>query len=224
MTSQFPYIDIHTHKFREDEKVIQILNDDSPSAQFKSLGIHPWDIKDLNIEKEIEDIKQSALAGDLIAFGEIGLDRTIDTPLETQEEIFLKQLKIAQEYNTPVIVHCVKAYSEIIHTQKKNGITVPIIFHGFSGNKDTVRTLIDHNYYMSFGMRELSRKRIKDVLTQIPLSKIFFETDMADRGTIEEVYQLAVKLTGLDEKYLKQRVYDNFVTCFGDIYDLGIAE
>ena len=78
-------IDIHTHKNNELEKYISIFSVDVRNSidnkikKYSSVGIHPWyinDISDISIVEEYINLKN------IIAIGEVGLDKLVGTDYE----------------------------------------------------------------------------------------------------------------------------------------------
>ena len=59
-----------------------------------------------------------------LALGECGLDKKVQTPLDLQQEVFERQLTLAEKYKKPVIIHCVAAFQELIAIKKKLKLSV----------------------------------------------------------------------------------------------------
>lgn len=122
-------IDIHSHKWRVSG-VIQLLNLDVNSAvnipaleSYFSLGIHPWDIQHLNISDALEKLEKLCRHPLFLALGECGLDKSIATPISLQIEVFSAQIALAKRLEKPMIIHCVRAYNELLHLKKTLQLT-----------------------------------------------------------------------------------------------------
>lgn len=211
------FLNLHTHTYTHQEGVLEIVNQypqqfDAAIPYF-SIGIHPWYIDANQLEADLQMIKDKILVNKCLAIGECGLDKRISVPFELQQMVFEKQLLLAQQYNKPVIIHCVAAFQEVIATKKKLKITVPMILHGFSKNKQVAKELIDNGFYLSFGKLLLKNANLETVFQSIPNDRFFLETDTKEGG-IEEIYALAAryKKWSLDE--LKQQINSNFATVF----------
>ncbi|MFN8257602.1 MAG: TatD family hydrolase [Bacteroidales bacterium] len=210
-----PYINIHTHKLLHTG--IELLNIQAgnvvPELEMKSYGIHPWQVSSVNIDKELIFIKDLCNKNALAAIGEIGLDKLKPYP-ELQSEVFEKQLQIADNYNLPVIIHCVKSWNEILSVRNKFSTNFPWIFHGFKSSFDIALRIINSGCSLSFGKHLLNNPKLQNVFKRIPKSQVFFETDDSDLSIIE-VYRKAAELCGITSDELKNEIYSNFIKVFG---------
>jgi TatD DNase family protein len=211
------FINIHTHSkiAGEDKTVIfnYLIKDNHSSLQlqpFSSIGLHPWHITDNN-ESLLEVVEKNATKNNVFAIGEIGLDRACNIPFEQQKSIFEKQIDIAGKVQKPVIIHCVKAYPDIISVKKQTNSQVAWIIHGFNGNLQIARQLLEHKCFLSFGEFLLKSHKVQEVFKQIPLEKIFFETDQATIR-INQVYEKAANLLAISVTTLQKQIQTNFFT------------
>jgi len=204
-----PYVDIHSHNHQKTDhvKVVSIFIGENTNAitNYICIGIHPWHS---NIPTADLEPKFAPHFERMVALGEIGLDRTVDIPIEKQQEVFKAQLDIAQKHQLPVVIHCVKAYSDILTTiSRYRGLTY--IFHGFYANEIILNDLLKYKSYFSMGQRELQRKNGTTLIRQIPLNRLFLETDDSN-GNIEEVYNATSKATDIDLLELRELIYSNY--------------
>src|ERR1700690_209996 len=73
---------------------------------YATIGIHPHEAK-LAGDADFEEMAQLAKRPKVIAWGEIGLDYFYDhSPRDVQQQVFLKQLQLAQVAGLPVVIHC----------------------------------------------------------------------------------------------------------------------
>ncbi len=211
----YPYINIHTHHHPDENDVISLLNitEDpalTPTNKWVSIGIHPWQKNNA----EIENIKKFARNTHVIAIGECGLDKLIDIDLKVQEEIFVQQLKIAVKEKKPVIIHCVKAFNELIRIKKENKITVPLLVHGFNNNDQIGKELIKNGFYLSFGKALLTKgSNASKIIKELPTDRIFLETDDADIS-IKRIFECAALILSINEDELRKMIYKNFKKVF----------
>ncbi|MBG6062677.1 TatD DNase family protein [Flavobacterium sp. CG_9.1] len=211
------YFNLHTHKFTNQSNVLELVNqypqEFDARIPYYSIGIHPWFIEKERMEADLEIIESKLQEASCLAVGECGLDKRIEIPMELQEMVFEKQLLLAQQYNKPVVIHCVAAFQELIIIKKKLNISVPILIHGFSKNAQIAKQLVDNGFYISFGKYLLLNKELEAVFTSVPNNRFFLETDTVEEG-IEAVYELAAKYKGVSVKEIQELVNSNFNEVF----------
>jgi TatD DNase family protein len=213
-------IDLHTHQ-QKTGAFVQILNQfaqDLPlpgDDHFYSAGIHPWHIGTVDQDKCLKLLEEAAHRRNLLAIGECGLDKAIDTDFAVQEDCFRKQIGIAEKYNKPLIIHCVRSYNELIRIKLETKSTVPWIIHGFQAKLPTLFQLIRHGFYFSVGEKLLLNHLKSEIISTIPTYRLFLETDDSDRS-IRNIYLLAAQILKTDEEALAERIALNFKNLFGD--------
>ena len=208
-----PFVDIHTHH-HPSEKVVALYNvrlgsdpkEDVAAAKYLSAGIHPWDAARVQPSWR-ECLEKMPVA----AIGEIGLDWAVTVDRNLQRELFRWQLEVATSRRMPVIVHCVRAYNEVLADLAH--FEYPVVFHGFTGSKELAAQLVRAGGYLSFGVRSLDSTRSVEALRHLPVDRLFFESD---DQTIEvgAVYERAAGLIHTSVDQLKQTVFNNFQTIF----------
>jgi TatD DNase family protein len=208
-----PYVNIHSHR-AGDPGTITVCShrlgtgDPTPPAPY-SAGIHPWDADAItDLRPQYEFLRHA----DMAAVGEIGLDYIKGVDRERQKEIFAAQLEIASERGLPVIIHCVKAFEDVMSLLGRHP-AVTAVFHGYTGSREQTARLINSGHCISLG--EVSLRSAKTVVSakNIPLDRLFLETD--DRvAAIEQVYETASSALDIPLAKLKERIYDNYSTLF----------
>jgi TatD DNase family protein len=214
--------DIHTHSFYQLDNTRILLNVFPEESEkfshpcYFSTGLHPWFIKAGSMEKNLEWIEKQAGNSHVLAIGEIGFDKIIDVPWEDQTYTFERQLALAEKLNKPVIIHCVKAYNELIVYRNTSDQKIPWIFHWFNASAEIAHELIRRNCYLSFGhMLFYKNSKAFRIFKGIPVGSVFFETD--DTGyKIRDIYDQAAMLKGMPLSSLIQQIHDNFMQCFGN--------
>ena len=156
----YRFLDVHTHQAQLPEKVLAIKNvfafELKPKFQFVedrfySLGLHPWHIQDADVKKEMKALEEFAQHPSVLAIGEAGLDRCINTDWRTQSNILFKHAEIAETYQKPLIIHCVRAYSEVIALKKQFRPKSAWILHGYQANAAITEQLVRNQFILSFG-------------------------------------------------------------------------
>ena len=167
---------------------------------------------DLAMRQWLEKLEQLAANNKIIAIGEIGLDRVHNKDLETQNTMFEAQLRIAEKYNLPVIIHCVRAFPEILSLRKTYDKT-PWVIHAFRGNVETAGQLIGHDCFLSFGEALLKSHELQMLAKVIPPEFLFLESDQSELN-IEELYAGTAQVMSLDLSCLQLYIIKNFKKVF----------
>jgi TatD DNase family protein len=221
-------LNLHTHllKKQADEQIIfnQIIPDSEEGLENFSLpdtdnwlsaGIHPWYINEKLYNLQLKKLATVAKDPAIKFIGECGLDRLKGAPLPLQEEIFIKQIRIAEDLKKPIIIHCVKCYNELLSIKKIVRPRVPFIVHGFNTKIEIARQLLDKGFYLSLGGALLNEEsNARKVLQEIPLERLFLETDDKDISIID-IYQKAAQIKGLSMEVLEKMVFDNYLGLIG---------
>lgn len=208
-----PYINIHTHSLRKSADVISIYNlkidENIPDSQFSS-GIHPWHINPLNYYSQIKNIEKLLTNSEAIFIGECGLDKLKCSDFKLQQTVFQLQINLAIKFQKPMILHCVKAFDEILVMLKNKVSADKIIFHGFHKSPEMAFDLTSKGYSISLGKSLfLQPDRMKSVFEEVNPEKIFFETDDSEYS-IEEVYQKASEISDKSIEFWKEIIHSNF--------------
>lgn len=203
------FIDIHSHHINSSDNIFQIINSSNTSHNF-CFGLHPWDIEKFSfteVKAKIEGLYQH---DHFFALGEIGLDKVCNTRFDKQKEVFIQQLELANQLNIQrIIIHSVKAHSDILEIFTKLKIKQNILIHDYYGSIETANQYLKFNCYFSFGAKLFTNKKAQLALTQLPIARIFFETDDQLEFSIEDIYIKASHLLNLPISSLKEQIYLN---------------
>ena len=185
-------VDVHTHNPRPG-----VL---SPTMA----GIHPWDAER---GLELPDLSSS----DII--GETGLDYACKVSREAQQRLFEWHLAEAERLNKPVVIHCVKAFEDVMNTLGKHRLA-GVILHGFVGSKEQAKRAIERGYYLSFGRRSLGSPRSCEAIKITPMEQLFCETDDDKTLDISEIYHAVAKHKELTFEELAKQLERNYKRLF----------
>lgn len=214
-------INIHTHHIEPHTNAIQVLNiDEIASFDFQvnthklSLGIHPNKIIEATFDADFEILTQMAKYQNVIMIGECGLDRNSAVNFELQKKVFTAHLKLAELLKKPVIIHCVRAFDELMSIKKKNNPQVPLIIHGYNNNQQIAQALVKQGFYLSLGTQLLnpSSNPAKNIKT-IPLNRLFLETDDKNH-TISSIFAVASSILNLQQTLLVDVIRENYEKIF----------
>lgn len=154
------FMDFHTHNLDADwPAVIQVptevlLHPDGwePVAEaVYSVGIHPWSVTaDAPLGRLFEGFDLLSRRPEVVAVGECGLDR-LRGDYVRQEEVFVYQARQAERLGKPVILHCVRALSEMLRLHKSLRPRTKWTLHGFRGGPAAARQALAAGLDLSFG-------------------------------------------------------------------------
>ena len=159
--------------------LLKICN--SSEVLYPALGLHPVYLDEHRVD-HVALLESILSEVNVIAIGEIGLDyylKSLDKP--KQLKLLEAQLSIAQNTNLPVILHCRKAYDDLIVLLTKFNLCGGIA-HAFNGNFQQANKLIDLGFKLGFGgMLTYERStKLRKLAENLPLSSIVLETDSPD--------------------------------------------
>lgn len=218
------FINTHTHSQLYDAK-IEVVNMDLNSKEKSnhySYGIHPWYINKEIVESQLRELSIMGHEKRCLAIGECGLDKLSEVDFQLQQDVFIEQIKIANKLKKPLIIHCVKAFNELLNCLNLNDNKVPVIVHGFNNNENIARFLTNEGFYFSFGKALLGyESNAAKAIKNVGRKKFFLETDDADIS-IKYIYKKAAELLGIDEEIIKQQIKSNFETVFSIQLDINV--
>ena len=190
-------------------KSMHDLESKFPDRVFCMIGLHPCYV-DKNFELEIEFVKEQIKLRSYKAIGEIGIDLFHEKKYLKQQIIaFEEQIKLALEYDLPIVIHSRESFDEIFEVLKKyKSDKLRGIFHCFTGNEDQAKKIIDLNFFLGIGgVVTFKNGKISEFLSSIPLDRIVLETDSPYlapapyRGKRNESSYLSIIASKLSEIY-----------------------
>lgn len=147
---------------------------------YSVIGWHPVDAIDCT-EEDLKWIEELSSHPKVVGIGETGLDYYWDkSPKDVQQQLFRKQIRLAQKLNLPIIIHNREATGDIVKIlREENAASVGGIMHCFSGSVETAKECIAMNFIISLGgpVTFKNARTPKEVATEIPLEHLLIETD-----------------------------------------------
>lgn len=210
------YINVHTHHPSNSKEVFSIQNRYPMDSDFTmpfSVGIHPWFLNEKTVENELFQVEKLLQHPNCLAVGECGLDKAINSSFDFQMETFKKQILISEKYHKPLIIHCVRAFQEMIELKKTYKPLQPWIVHGFKKDKQLAFSLIKNGFYLSFGDVVLNNIKIQALISEIPFEKILLETDNSAIA-IDEIYNKVAIIKKITLEKLLEKIHVNFKNIF----------
>lgn len=144
------------------------------------IGWHPVDAIDCT-EEDLDWIESLAAHPKVVGIGETGLDYHWDkSPKDVQQELFRKQIRLAQRVNLPIIIHNRDATADVVRILKEEEAELTGgIMHCYGGSVETAHDCIAMNFMISLGgpVTFKNAKMPKQVATEISLDHLLIETD-----------------------------------------------
>ena len=163
---------------QENRKAVELAN--RFENMYAAVGIHPHDAKDTTAET-LTELKKLAQNEKVVAIGETGLDFHYNfSPHQDQKRVFAQQLKIAAEFNLPVIIHCREAFDETMDILEQSGSGVKrVVFHCFSGSAQQAKIVLDKGFHISFTgvVTFKNAEKTRDAAKIVPVDSLMLETD-----------------------------------------------
>lgn len=196
------------------------------------LGVHPSEARDWS-DDLIDKIRGLASHNKkIVGIGEIGLDYYWDKSFNNlQKEVFIKQIKLANELNLPICIHDREAHLDTFNILKEHNHGSKIVMHCFSGSVEFMRECLKENIYIALGgvVTFKNAVKAKEVAAEVPLDKLLLETDapyltpVPFRGKENQpaytkfVAEEIAKLRGINVEEVMRVTTQNA----NDIYNLG---
>ena len=165
-------------EIKTQDKVVELAN--NYENIYGMVGIFPTEAKTYTdeFESKMEEIAKNNKK--IVAVGEIGLDYYWDKSfVELQQEIFIKQIKLANRLNLPIVVHDREAHKDCFDILKAENSGSEVLFHCFSGSVEFMRECVKQGWYIALGgvVTFKNAIKMKDVAREVPLDKLVLETD-----------------------------------------------
>ena len=219
---------VQAKDFNRVETFADLIAKDLPTTVF-TLGIHPlYTVNALETDIDVlaQQIERSMSNPRFVGVGEIGLDYFV-THLdnEKQEWFFEEQLKLAKQFNLPVILHVRRSQDQTLKYLRKMNLSGGIA-HAFNGSFVQAEHFLKLNFKLGFGgaMTYERALQIRRLATDLPIASLVLETDAPDippawlrtdlnkrnePAFLEGVAQVMAKLRGISEDELSANVKTN---------------
>ncbi len=148
---------------------------------FPAYGIHPLFVNRAE-EADLDFLRKTLEKGCAVAVGEIGLDYFVPERDEERQEWFLaEQLKLAREFDLPVLLHVRKAVDAVLKQLRRMPVRGGIA-HAFNGSRQQAEEFIKLGFKLGFGgaMTWGRALKLRELAASLPLEAIVLETDAPD--------------------------------------------
>ncbi|MGY3878016.1 TatD family hydrolase [Aeromonas enteropelogenes] len=150
---------------------------------FYGLGIHPWyaGAQQKGVMERLRMLVARRPTG-LVAIGECGLDLRSHVPQEGQMDLFEAQVRLACEYELPLIVHSVRANDTVAKLLRRFKPARGGVIHAFSGSRQQADTFWQMGFRLGVGgvISYERANKTREAFRDMPLSSLLLETDAPD--------------------------------------------
>lgn len=201
-------------------------------AIYAVVGIHPSDADKYDDDME-EQLRRWAAMEKVVAIGEIGLDYHFEDDVDhgIQREVFRRQLRLAEELDLPVVIHCRDAMEDAVgilrEVRPQSGFKG--VFHCFSGSWEQAKVCLALGFYIGFDgpLTFKNSKKLPRIAREMPLDRLLIETDCpymspeplrGRRNEPAHVKHIAAKvaeLRGISIEEAEKATYENGCRLFG---------
>jgi TatD DNase family protein len=192
-------------------------------------------VERFDVEAEIKFIREKALAGELIAVGECGLDGhwLNESTFKAQEHVFESLLEVAKEADIPVIIHTRKLEQRCVEILRHHE-SPKVDFHCFGGRVKLAQECAEKDGW-SFSIPANARvnEAFRKMLMTLPLEFILTETDapyLAPRrgernepANVKNTVEFLGELRSMSYEEAKDRVWQNFQKLFGALKEPQVS-
>ena len=148
---------------------------------YTSVGVHPEACRSFNEATDMPKLRGWLKEPGVVAIGEVGLDAHYEEPFaDEQESCFRAMLRLADETNTPVVIHsrdaferCYRIVGECLAKDH------PIQVHSFADTPRELDLWLERNAVFSYNGMVTFKKadNIRTTLRLVPLDRLLLETD-----------------------------------------------
>ena len=190
---------------------------------YAAVGYHPESCAPYRPE-ELDILRDMARHPKVVAIGEIGLDYYWEEnpPKELQQQVFRRQMALAEELDLPVIVHDREAHADALAIVREFP-RVRGVFHCFSGSAEMARELVKLGWMVSFTgvLTYKNARKALEAAAAVPLERLMIETDspymapVPKRGTRNDSRNVAficeklAEVKGISPEECQQITWEN---------------
>ncbi len=198
------------------------LQKEYPEMIKVAAGLYP---EETLVSKDFEELSSILEKNkhNIIAMGEIGLDKTEKLDFEIQKDFFIKQLNLAKKHSLPVIIHTRKAEKEVLDILRSYP-TLKKIFHCFSGKLKLVKEAEELGCYFSIPTNIVRSEQFQRMVKDLPKNKILTETDAPylsphkgktnESSFIIETIKEISKIWNISKEEVEEQIETNFKKVF----------
>ena len=151
-------------------------------ATLPAYGMHPLFL-DHHREEHVDQLATWLAEHPAVAVGEIGLDYFVEElDRGRQQMYFERQLRVARDFDLPVIVHARRAVDEVTATLRRIGGLRGVV-HSFAGSEQQAEQLWRLGFLIGIGgpVTYERAQRLRRIVASMPIEHLLLETDAPDQ-------------------------------------------
>jgi TatD DNase family protein len=143
-----------------------------------AIGVHPSYVADAD-PADLPLLRDLLDSPAVVAIGEIGLDYSRGKQHRDRQILFFEtQLKLAAEFDRPVVIHCRDAIDDCLAIVE-DFPSLAMVFHCFTGTTGEARRILDAGYLLGFTgvVTFKTTEALRDNVRLTPIDRMVVETD-----------------------------------------------
>ncbi|RPJ07018.1 MAG: YchF/TatD family DNA exonuclease [Spirochaetaceae bacterium] len=196
---------------------------------FHAIGVSPSEVAHPGPEWE-QKIKEGVKLKRIVAVGELGLDYYHKFgDRDSQIELFIHQLELAERFAFPVIIHNREAGEDVLNILREKLPVKGGVLHCYSEDYEYAKRALELNIYISFAGNVTYRnaKNLHETAKNMPIERMLIETESPFmvpalyRGKrnkpsyLIETLKFIAELRGIDPEALADQMFENSIRFFG---------
>lgn len=147
---------------------------------------------------------------------------------DLQQRVLIAQLKLAKQYDRPVILHSRKSHDQLAAILRRYPVPACGVIHGFAGSLSQAQAFIKLGYSIGVGgtITYERANKTRQAIAQLPLTSLVFETDAPDMPVsgfqgepnrperIQWIFQSLCELRHESPDEIAQQLYINSLSLF----------
>ena len=193
-------LDIHTHVLPQVPGAALVCIGCGPvpegtmeQGHWFCAGLHPWDVTE-DFDSQLDTLKVLLANPRVPAVGECGFDALKGPSHDLQEQAFVRQVQLSEQFRKPMILHVVRDFDSVIRLRRT---LKPV-----RGGPEQMSQLYSHGILVSFGL-----KHNPESLKAVPSERLFLETDGV--GPISQVISDAATLRVTSPETIQYQITQN---------------
>jgi TatD DNase family protein len=174
---------------------------------FAAPGVHPGQAQSFKLQ-QLDELQRLLEVPQVVAIGEVGLDRAATASQTLQEEVFVAMLRLARDAQLPLLLHSRRSVARTLELlRREDACRCGGIFHAFSGSRESALEIVRAGFAIGLGgvLTWPEARRLPSIINDLPAEALVLESDAPDmapsphRGEANRAANLALVAARLSE-------------------------